>query len=241
MSGRLAATTWRTRIAVLATLLLAAGAGYVFWFRDSSLVAIDDVEVVGVTTSDRGEVVAALTDVSERMTTLHYDAAKIEASVASFPTVAAVNLDPNFPHGMRIEVTQRPPRLFAEAAGRQIPVAADGTLLAGVSVPEGQHLPVLELNQLPTEPRLGGDPLAQAEVMGAAPDPLLGLIEKSDYGDDYGVVVTMRGGIEIRFGSATRAADKWAAAAAVLADPKLDAATYVDVRVPERPAAGGAA
>jgi hypothetical protein len=27
----------------------------------------------------------------------------------------------------------------------------------------------------------------------------------------------------------------------VLADPKLDAVTYVDVRVPERPAAGGAA
>ena len=35
--------------------------------------------------------------------------------------------------------------------------------------------------------------------------------------------------------------EKWAAAAAVLADPKLDSLTSLDVRVPERPAAGGAA
>ena len=53
--------------------------------------------------------------------------------------------------------------------------------------------------------------------------------------------MTLRGGIPVRFGSGSEAAEKWAAAAAVLADPKLDALTYVDVRVPERPAAGGAA
>ena len=44
----------------------------------------------------------------------------------------------------------------------------------------------------------------------------------------------------MRFGSSSGAAAKWAAAAAVLADPKLDGLTYVDVRVPERAAAGGA-
>ncbi len=53
--------------------------------------------------------------------------------------------------------------------------------------------------------------------------------------------VTLRGGIPVRFGNGSRATEKWAAAAAVLADPKLDSLTYLDVRVPERPAAGGAA
>jgi cell division protein FtsQ len=226
---------------VLATLLLAAGAGYVFWLRDSSLVEINDVEVVGVTTSDREEIVTALTDASEDMTTLHYDAARLEQIATRFPTVAAIDVDPNFPHGMRLEITQRPPRLFVESAGRQIPVAADGTLLPGVTVPEDRTLPVLEVKEPPAGDALTGEPLEQAQVIGSAPDPLLPLIEHSEVSEDYGVVLTVRGGVEIRFGTAERVDDKWAAAAAVLADPKLDAVAYLDVRVPERPAGGGAA
>jgi len=72
------------------------------------------------------------------------------------------------------------------------------------------------------------------------PEPLRPLIEDISYSEDYGVVMTMKGGIPIRFGPGARAEAKWAAAAAVLADPKLDALGYVDVRVPERPAAGAA-
>jgi cell division protein FtsQ len=83
--------------------------------------------------------------------------------------------------------------------------------------------------------------LEQALIAGAAPEALRGLIETIDHSDDTGVSVELRGGIPVRFGSGERAAEKWAAAAAVLADPKLDALTYLDVRVPERPAAGGAA
>jgi cell division protein FtsQ len=51
----------------------------------------------------------------------------------------------------------------------------------------------------------------------------------------------MRRGPELIFGSATRLAAKWAAASAVLADRKARGATYVDLRLPERPAAGGVA
>ena len=102
-------------------------------------------------------------------------------------------------------------------------------------------LPVLEVDQVPPGGELGGEPLEQALIVGAAPEPLRPLIEKIAHSDDFGVEITLRGGIPVRFGSGARAAEKWAAAAAVLADPKLDALTYVDVRVPERPAAGGAA
>ena len=52
-------------------------------------------------------------------------------------------------------------------------------------------------------------------------------------------MLTLRGGIPVRFGDDSAAGAKWRAAAAVLADPKLDALTYLDVRVPERPAIGG--
>jgi cell division protein FtsQ len=41
------------------------------------------------------------------------------------------------------------------------------------------------------------------------------------------------------FGSRDNAAAKWAAAARVLADPSAAGATYLDLRIPGRVAAGG--
>ncbi len=221
-------------------LLLAAAGAYLFWLRDSSLVAIEDVEVVGVTTSERTEIVSALTSAAEEMTTLHVDADRLRSTAERFRTVAGIEIDPNFPHGIRIEVHERPPRLLVEAAGPATPVAADGTVLTGVSAPKDQRLPVLSLAEPPGE-RLEGVALEQTLVVGAAPDPLLGLIERVGHSEEFGTVLSLRGGVEARFGSPARARQKWAALAAVLADPKLDAAAYVDLRVPERPAVGGAA
>ena len=49
----------------------------------------------------------------------------------------------------------------------------------------------------------------------------------------------MRDGPELIFGDATRARAKWIAATRVLADPEAEGASYIDVRLPGRPAAGG--
>jgi cell division protein FtsQ len=215
-------------------------AGYFFWLRDSSLVAVTNVDVVGVSSGDPAQIRAELSRVAERQTTLHADAAAIEKAAAAYPTIESVSVDPNFPHGMRIEVTERPPAMFVDAGGEQVPAAADGTLLTGVQVADDEHLPVLEVGKIPAAGALDGDALQQALIVGATPEPLRPMVEEVGRDDDYGVVVTLRGGIPVRFGSGSRAAEKWAAAGAVLADPKLDSLTYLDVRVPERPAAGGA-
>jgi cell division protein FtsQ len=119
-------------------------------------------------------------------------------------------------------------------------VAGDGTLLTGVEVSEDDNLPVLEVEQPPAGAKLEGAELDQALVVGAAPEEFLPLIEKIGTSKEYGVEITLRGGIPVRFGNAAAAGEKWSAAAAVLADPKLDTLSYLDVRVPERPAAGGA-
>jgi hypothetical protein len=76
-------------------------------------------------------------------------------------------------------------------------------------------------------------------ILGAAPEPLAELLGRSRFDEADGVAVTLRGGVEVRFGTANRAGPKWAAAAAVLADPALESVEYVDVRVPGRPAVGG--
>jgi cell division protein FtsQ len=54
-------------------------------------------------------------------------------------------------------------------------------------------------------------------------------------------VVELRDGPELIFGSAHRVRAKWIAATRVLADPESAGATYIDVTLPGRPAAGGLA
>jgi hypothetical protein len=103
---------------------------------------------------------------------------------------------------------------------------------------EEVQLPRLPLTTVPAKERLGGPLLEQAHVLGAAPAALRPYLESSYYGES-GVDVELRSGIELRFGDATRAAEKWQAAAAVLADPSITALDYVDLYAPRRPAVGG--
>ena len=75
-------------------------------------------------------------------------------------------------------------------------------------------------------------------VAGAAPPALLGRV-KAIKRSDRGLVAELRKGPDIVLGSQARLRAKWAAAAAVLADSESQGAEYVDVRLPERPVAGG--
>jgi len=76
-------------------------------------------------------------------------------------------------------------------------------------------------------------------VAGVAPAPLLARAERIGVGAGRGIVVELRDGPDLVFGSAVRARAKWVAAGAVLADSSSRGAAYLDLRIPERPAAGG--
>jgi cell division protein FtsQ len=119
-----------------------------------------------------------------------------------------------------------------------VAVGPDGQVLAWLPLPEDSLLPYLPLGSVPEGGRLAGPVLEQARVLGAAPAALRPYIESSYYGES-GVDVKLRSGIELRFGDASRAAAKWKAAAAVLADPSITALDYVDLHAPRRPAVGG--
>jgi cell division protein FtsQ len=231
----------RTILIGLPLVAVALAAGYLGWFRNSSLVAVDEVRVEGVTT-DSERVAAALTGEAKSMTTLNFDSSRLEAAANAFPTVAAVDADPDFPSGVEIRVTERPPVLLVQSGDAAVPVAGDGTILRGLELGErADDLPQIEVDELGQAAALTGAPLAQAQIAGAIPDPLRPLVEGISYDDDLGVEVRMKGDIPIRFGTGAAAGAKWAAAAAVLADPKLKTLTYMDVRVPERPSVGGQA
>jgi cell division septal protein FtsQ len=225
-------------IAGLAVLCLAGV--YFVWFRDSGFVAVEKVAVEGMSGPETPEATQALTRAAEKMTTLNVDEGELAAAVSGLPTVVSVEAHPDFPNSLRIDVVARPPVVNLSDGGPLVPAAADGTVLRGVDASEDE-LVVLDVPQIPADGKLDGEALALAKIVGAAPDPLRPLINEITAGGGEGVEVTLEGGIPVRFGDPDSAEDKWEAVAAVLANPRVKTLTHLDVRVPERPAIGGAA
>ena len=119
-----------------------------------------------------------------------------------------------------------------------VPVTANGAIVRWLQLPDEPELPQLPLSEPPQGGRLAGPMLQQARVLGAAPAALRPYIANSYYGES-GVDVELTSGIELRFGDASMAAQKWKAAAAILADPTITALDYVDLYSPAHPAYGG--
>jgi hypothetical protein len=116
-------------------------------------------------------------------------------------------------------------------------VSARGAILAWQPPPPGA-LPRLPIDRPPDSGHLAGPLLQQARVLGAAPAVLRSCVAGSYYGES-GVDVNLVSGIELRFGSASRAARKWRAAAAILADPTITDIGYVDLHSPGLASTGG--
>jgi cell division protein FtsQ len=228
----------RRRLLALATLCLLLGAAYQFWFRDSWLVAVERVTVTGLTRDDAHRVRAALSAAARSMTTLHVDGDDLERVVEAYPIVKELELNPDFPHTLRIRVIEHDPAAVAHTDGGRVAVAGDGTVLQGLA---GEaRLPTITAEGTLRGGRLEDRAaLAAARLAGAAPAALHGRVEKVRLRKRDGFVVLLRDGPELIFGKATRMRAKWTAAARVLADRASAGATYVDLRLPGRPAAGG--
>jgi hypothetical protein len=117
-------------------------------------------------------------------------------------------------------------------------VAGNGAVVRWLPPPEDPPLPRLPLEEVPKGGRVRGTALEQIRVLAAVPDELRPYLDSSYFGES-GVDVNLTTGIELRFGDATQARQKWAAVAAVLADPSVTALDYVNVNDPDRPAYSG--
>jgi cell division protein FtsQ len=224
---------------VLACGVLALPAGGWVAVRDSPLVSVDQVQIRGVHGVEAANVQAALIAAAQRETTLHVQMGPLLAAVAPFRVVRDLRVSTSFPHGMRITVVERlPVATLVATGGLRMAVAADGTLLG--SQLAAAPTPQLAVAALPTGRVADPHTLDQLAVLGAAPAPLARRMSRVWTGAS-GITVAMRNGPTILFGDATRPHAKWASASRVLADPSSSGATYIDVRIPDRPAAGGLA
>ncbi len=225
----------RTTIVLLLALPLLGG-GWL-WLRGSSLVAVEHVHISGVHGPEAIEIRATLEDSARRMTTMDFNAGALRSALASYAIVASLHVRTSFPHTVSISVSERPPVAALVSAGQRTAVAADGTVLG----------PALSSSSLPSvsgsvEPAPGArlsEPaaLAAVTVLGAAPAPLARNVARVYEGPE-GLTVAMRSGLLVYFGNDTRPHAKWLSLARVLVSPSSAGALYIDVRLPERPAAG---
>jgi cell division protein FtsQ len=227
---------WLRRVTALLALVALLAAGYLLWLRDSSLVAVKEVRIEGLSSVSDPDVADALQRAATGMTTLHVDLDELAAAVRQYPTVSSLSASPGFPNTLTITVHERLPVALAGDSGT--PVAADGILLPDVDA-DRHRLPTIDAAAGEDAQALDETGTAQAAVLGATPEALVEAVESADYTPD-GVQVELSGGISLLFGDASRVAAKWEAAARILADPGLNALDYIDLRVPDRPAVGGA-
>jgi cell division protein FtsQ len=222
----------------IALLTLALLGGGWLWLRNSALVAVERVEVTGAVGTEGYAVRAALEEAALHMSTLDVNVGALRAAVAPLHVVSGLKVSTGFPHTLRIEVIERAPVAVLTVGGMKTAAAADGTLLGPALLRHG--LPVVQGNG---SEALGSGQVSNPNtrealaVLGAAPPALVGWVARV-YNGAEGLTVAMRNGLLIYFGDATRAHAKWLSAARVLADTSSQGASYVDVRLPGRPAAG---
>jgi cell division protein FtsQ len=243
--ARLLAGAWalvrvhrRARIALIAALIATPLlAGGWLWLRNSSLVAVRQVRIVGTHGADASAIDAALTEAARRMSTLDVKPGELQAAVAGYPVVGAIEVHASFPHSLSIRVIEQPPVAVVTLDGAKTAVAADGVVLGPAhisgSLPTLAGKTPLSTGEHVHNPAL----LAALSVLGAAPAPLANDVELA-YSGPKGLTVVLHGGLPAYFGDATRPHAKWLSLARVLADASSAGASYIDVRVPERPAAG---
>jgi cell division protein FtsQ len=225
------------RVLVVAALGFALLAGGYLALRDSPLVAVRKVTITGAGGPEGPRVRAALEEAARDMTTLHVRKAALFRAVQSYATVRDLRVERDLPHALRIDVIRRPAVAALNVNGERLPVAADGTLLRGSIAP--RHVPTLAVTAPPGGARLTGDPRAQRalDMVTSAPQAMREHVARVD---GRGVLrAQLRNGPEIILGDASRLRAKWIAAARVVGDPGARGARYVDVRLPERPVAGG--
>ena len=223
---------------ILAGVLVAACAlaGGWLWVRDSSLVSVRDVYVTGVQSSEGPQIRNALHNAALDMTTLHVRKDALRAAVAQYPSIKRLDVDADLPHKLLIEVHERAAVAAIKGGGATVAASSDGLVLRGM---RARGLPTLRVRTAPAGERVTDRrTLGALGVAAGAPPELRHRVVRL-WSSRRGLTLDLRNGPDLVFGSGADAARKWAAALRVLADPSSAGATYLDLRVPERVAAGG--
>jgi cell division protein FtsQ len=224
---------------VTLAVLAAFGLAYV-GARETSLFAVDELEITGAPPEVRRDVRAALAPLLGT-SLVKLDASDVERDLRELPSVLDAEVDRGFPHALRIVVA--PERVLAVVKEGEVAwiVSRRGHVIRAAAPEAGRDLPRI---RTPSAGGLGpGRKVTEAEaaatlaVLAAVPADFPVRIRSARTGEG-GVTVVLAAETELRLGTADDLEAKFAAAGAVLGTmswAERRALAYLDVSLPQRP------
>lgn len=215
--------TWRYVAAgVLAVLLLGLGV-YALYF--SAWLRAEGVELVGNDLVTDEQVLAAA-EVPTGGALARVDLAAIERRVKSLAAVRSVDVSRQWPHDVRIEIDERTPVAVLDLGNRVVALDADGN--AFPTPPRARR----DLPRVKVGAGADKDALREgAAVVASLDGEVAGLVDHVEVRTVDEILLHLRDGRLVRWGSADQSADK----AAVLLELLGRKAQTYDVSVPGAP------
>jgi cell division protein FtsQ len=224
----------RHKLAVVAVVAIVGLGGWML-LRGSSLFAVDQVAVVGLSPNALPAVSDQLIAAARAQTTTNFSVKALRAAVAQYTLIDGVRAQAHFPHSVRIELSERQPVARLVVKRDSFALAADGTVITGLA--HSGPLATVRATRAPVGGRAReAFVLLALRILTDAPAPLRDRAAAVTLADGQ-LTIYMHRGPRLLFGDDTLPHAKWDAAAAVLADPGSQGASYIDLRLPSRPAA----
>jgi hypothetical protein len=222
--------------------LLALAVGGYLVARQTSMFAVQQVEVVGARPSVVQRVDEALAPLAGQ-SLLSVDASAIERNLQRLPDVSLVAYDRAFPHTARIVISAERPVAVLRRGSESWLVTERGRVLKTLADPAASPLPRIWVADVPVP----GEGALLTDDAALKPALALGHVLTSDKrlfaqasearSVEGELVLVLRGGTELRLGVADDLPLQLAVARKVL-DAVEGEARYVDVSVPERAVVG---
>lgn len=229
-SGRSLLVAFAALAATLAALLLS---------RETSLFAVERVDVRGAPPGVTRQVEQALADVRGE-SLLSLDAVRLRTVLEALPTVRAASLDRAFPHRLVVDVVPEHAVAVVRQGASAWLVSDRGRVMSSVA---RRSRPALPRVWVPRTVPLEAGSVAAGElrtaVMAVAPLRAMRFPGQVAAVASTGrqLIIRLRGGLLVQLGEPGDVRLKLAVAARIL--PLLEPGTaYLDVSVPERPVAG---
>lgn len=225
------------RVLLCSALALPLLGGGWMWLRGSSLVSVRHVHIVGVHGPQAIEIRHALDAAALQMSSMNVNTSALRSAVTAYPEVGTISASGSFPHTLNIEISERLPVAILVGPGERTAIAADGTVLGPALASDALPTVAAKTAPAPGTHLREASALAAATALGAAPAALLRYVTRVYEGPE-GLTLQMHNGLLVYFGDGSYPHAKWLSLARVLSSPDAAGATYVDVRLPTRPAAG---
>jgi cell division protein FtsQ len=227
----------RRSLAVGFSLLAVALGGYVL-ARETSLFAIDRIEVTGGSPRVAAEVRQALASFAGRPL-VGLDGTAVLRKVDALPTVVSAGYDRAFPHTLRIDVVPERPAAVLRRGPDNWLVSARGRVIERLSSNAVPRLPRIWIATR-TSVRTGTELTKAGVAVAARAAGLAGAfasrIDSASY-TNHDIVFHLRSGLELLLGDSGDVKLKLAVAKRVL--PLLPSgSTFLDVSIPGRPVSG---